>query len=103
MISGSIARGNGFDGFRGASGVIYRDNVASNNIGAGIYTGEDCNVQGSVTTGNSQQGIYLSEGCGFGGNVSNGNNDDNEQIWLPPSGAAVELSTNVCGGDAVCP
>jgi hypothetical protein len=75
--------------------------TAAGNSSTGIRVMDGGVITRSVARGNGSFGLLLSPNAGYGGNVLTGNNggDANAQV----AGGGIQLSTNVCGTDAVCP
>ena len=74
--------------------------TAFGNGGAGIRANDGSLVINSVARGNTGLGLVLSASTGYRSNVLTGNNggDGNPQV-----ASGLQLGSNVCGGDLVCP
>lgn len=125
-ISGNVAARNG-----GANGGIFtslsavHNNVTQENEDRGIHCGSGCTVTGNTTTSNGVSGIDVGESAtvigntatgngsfglfsvdsvgnvsGYANNVFNANNGGNAN---PQVAGGVQMGTNICGGDAICP
>jgi hypothetical protein len=103
-ISGNVAASNG-----SANGGIFTSasvtgNTATSNGLYGIDIGQSGTVIGNTATLNASVGLYsldsMGSKSGYANNVLNDNNSGNAN---PQLFGGVQMGTNICGGDAVCP
>ena len=101
-VIGVRSVGNGFSGFEleGVGHLVDGCTAASNGT-LGIFVGDGSLVINSVSRGNVNLGLVLSATAGYRSNVLTGNNggDANAQA----TGIGLQLGSNVCGSDLVCP
>lgn len=101
-VTRSIANENIQNGIRALGSCTIVGNTVTDNDGVGIVTSLGNLVLQNTVTGNGGVGMSLSEGTGYAQNIVNENNggNTNTQIVL---NQAVQLGTNICGGDTTCP
>ncbi|HVN84179.1 MAG TPA: right-handed parallel beta-helix repeat-containing protein [Candidatus Binatia bacterium] len=100
-VSNNVARANQSNGIELAGNDTVVSNVATENGGNGISQDGDNGVmlQNSAAQ-NAGFGLQLGMRTGYALNVVNDNNGDDSQ---PQVSGGIEVGTNVCGGDKVCP
>jgi parallel beta-helix repeat protein len=80
-------------------GALVTGNTVTSNTSAGIgLSGAGGLVERNTIVGNTGVGIAVSATTGFGGNVITGNNNGGSQ-----TSGGVQIGSNVCGNDTVCP
>ena len=72
--------------------------VSNGNIGIKVDNGL---VTGSVMRSNAAWGLAVTNLSGYGNNVITGNNGSEGAIQV--AGAGIQIATNMCGTDTVCP
>lgn len=110
VVTGNVAGGNGGDGFTVGQDSVALANSSSANGGVGLTALSYGNVlsHNSLST-NVAFGLRMIVGSdqstGYSGNVADNNNggNANAQVNVAGGGAAIEIGTNVCGGDTTCP
>ena len=97
---GNTANNNGEDGIFAGAGSTVKHNTASQNGDDGIDVFAATLVLGTSATANTNYGLSLGGRVGYGHNVAAANNggDANPQVF-----SGIEIDTNVCGTDTVCP
>jgi hypothetical protein len=94
------AIGNDFRGIMvGARSTVEGSRANSNGL-VGIQVGTDGTVLSNAASSNGAQGLSAGSGSGYGSNVFNLNNGGNAS---PQVSGGIEIGTNVCGGDTICP
>lgn len=82
-----------------ANGVLVSGNtVVYNALGGVNFSGAGGLIERNTIVGNQQGGIAVESTTGFGGNVITGNNNGGSQ-----TSGGVQVGSNVCGNDTVCP
>jgi hypothetical protein len=120
-VIGNTAVHNGSDGISNVLGIV-NGNVASYNGGVGISA--NGTVSGNRTTQNFESGIQSSGGAvignsatlnkqfgldlslgqsGYANNVLTGNNGGDDAPANPQVSGGIQMGTNVCGTDTICP
>lgn len=82
----------------GNGGLIEGCTVIDSNTGMRVV--DDSRVLNTVAHGNSSFALVVSGPSGYAGNVFNVNNGGNAN---PQVSGGIQLGTNICGGDTVCP
>lgn len=73
-------------------------NLVRDNFGVGIVANNSVLVDNLVSL-NKGVGIDANSRAGYGNNVLNDNNSGGAQV----SGGPLQIGTNVCQGDTICP
>jgi hypothetical protein len=98
---------NSGDGILLGPGAVVTGNVVISNRLYGISASNGCAILGNSVIGNGHAGISLPVGAqsqsGYGNNVLVHNNGGDDAPAHPQVVGGIELGTNVCGTDAVCP
>jgi len=98
VIQGNVAGDNGADGINGNNGSSVTNNSSTLNDGDGIEVRFGSNVLGNTMRGNGGVGLNVPSGTsGYAQNVIETNTGGNV------SGSAVQMGTNLCGGNTTCP
>lgn len=97
-ITGNTASNNGDRGIAGVNATVV-NNTANENGAAGILA-QSSTVLENTAIGNGGVGLDLDGFSGYASNVLNENNGGNAN---PPVEGGIEIGTNVCGGDTICP
>ncbi len=92
--------GAGLAGIDVSSGSTVTGNTVVDNGDFGISAGSGSMVNGNTVSGNGQQGLLLGTSSGYGNNVLTENNGGNAN---PQVDGGLEIGTNVCGLDTICP
>ena len=82
------------------SGYLVDRCTALSNPNGGIRVGEGSLVTRCVIRGSTSFGLFLGTTSGYVGNVLTGNNGGDS---FPQASGGLQLGTNVCGSDTVCP
>jgi len=124
LVEDSTVFANGEQGIQTGQGSIVRNNTVADNHQEGILTNQAALVSGNAVFRNDDDGIQISgagtvtnntvhshtnhfglnlgAGSGYGGNVLRDNNgpagNNNAQV-----SGGLQIGTNVCGTDIVCP
>jgi len=98
VVTGCHATGNGGDGIFVNSGAV-TNNVADHNGSVGIAANASTVVNNEAFR-NAGVGLFLDTLSGYTNNVLNDNNGGNTQ---PQVANGIQMGTNICGGDTICP
>jgi len=99
-VTGNTAVDNGDDGISAGSGSTVTGNTAVDNGDFGINAGSGSTVTGNTANDNRREGLFLGVSSGYGNNVLTENNGGNAN---PQVDGGIEIGTNVCGLDTICP
>lgn len=101
-IARCVTNENLRDGIRvTGSRCIIIGNVATDNDRYGISTGTDCSLIQNNASRNLSHGMTLAAGTGYAQNIINANNGGNSNPQV--SNGGIQIGTNICGGDTICP
>jgi hypothetical protein len=95
----SVANNNGEDGVLAGDGCLVQGSIIHSNNRYGIVVGNDSTVLQNTVTENGDFGLLLDSRTGYGQNVVVGN----KVFSGPQVSSGIQLGTNVCGTDTVCP
>ena len=102
LILANTANNNTNDGIHAGAGSTLKDNTASQNGDDGIDAFAASLVLGNSATANTNFGLRLGGRVGYGHNAIVDNNgpsgNNNPQVF-----SGIEIDTNLCGTDTVCP
>ncbi len=100
-VIGVRSNSNNFSGFElQGPGNLVEHCTALDNGGAGIRAGEGSLVINSVARGNGDEGLELELNAGYRSNTLTNNNGGGIN---PQVANGIQLGTNLCGGDILCP
>jgi len=98
-ILNSVANQNGEFGISTADDCLIQGNIALGNARYGILTGSNSTVLQNTVTGNGDFGLFLNSRTGYAQNVI----AENGTITGPQVSGGIQMGTNVCGSDTICP
>ncbi len=98
-ITLSVASQNGEDGIQTGDSCLLSGNTTINNGRYGIVAGSNSTLLQSTITDNGNFGLLLGSHSGYAQNVI----ADNGTISGPQVSGGLQIGTNVCGSDTVCP
>jgi hypothetical protein len=99
-VSGCVALNNSSNGFTAGQGSTLTRNTSMVNSGNGIATSAGSTLRGNVTRGNTGLGLSMSSNVGFGENTVTNNNGGDVN---PQTTGGIQIGTNVCGLNTICP
>jgi hypothetical protein len=99
-VSGSTALNNGSNGITAGQGSTITHNTSMVNFGHGVSTSAGSTVLGNTVRGNSGFGLNMSSNVGYGHNSITNNNGGDVN---PQTTGGIQMGTNVCGLNTICP
>jgi hypothetical protein len=99
-VSGCTALNNSTNGFTAGQGSTLTRNTSMVNFGHGISTSAGSTLRGNVARGNSGFGLNMSSNVGYGENSITNNNGGDVN---PQTNGGIQIGTNVCGLNTICP
>jgi hypothetical protein len=105
VVTSSSAYNNGQDGIRVAAGGLVRHSAAYSNGGDGIEAANGAQAFANAARSNTGFGLRLGDDAGYRENVLTANNGGLEvQVGtVLPTDTPLNLGSNLCGTDAICP
>lgn len=98
-ILNSVITQNGEDGILAGDNCFVQGNTVHGNGRYGIALGGSSTVLQNTITGNSDFGILMGSNTGYGQNVL----ANNKTVSGPQVSGGLQIGTNVCGSDTICP
>jgi hypothetical protein len=98
-VLNNVASQNGEDGIRAGESCMILGNTTLGNARHGVLAGSRSTLLHNTMTGNGDFGLLLDAGAGYSQNVI----ADNGTITGPQVSGGVQMGTNVCGSDTICP
>lgn len=98
-VLNSIASQNGGDGILGGDDCLVQGNTVHGNGSYGISLGGSSTVLQNTVTGSVNFGLLLGSNSGYSQNVV----ADNKIVSGPQVSGGLQMGTNICGFDTVCP
>jgi len=95
-VTANSVTNNGDGGIFCGSGCTVTGNTAADNSGNGIVAGDGSLVTGNSARSNKLFGLSLSSHAGYGNNVLRANTSGEVS-------GGIQIGTNVCGNDTICP
>ncbi len=95
----SVATQNGEDGVFAGEDCLIQGNTVHGNGRFGVSAGGYSTVLQNTVTGNDDFGLLLGSNTGYAQNVV----ADNRTVSGPQVSGGLQMGTNVCGFDTVCP
>jgi parallel beta-helix repeat protein len=123
VVRGCTSKQNAVGIETGSSSLVSGNNVSSNNT-CGIYVEDGCTVVGNNVNSNSigvrgSTGVTLLDNTvrsssdfgfrfdgannGYARNVLTNNNGGDANAQVGGAGTGIQIGTNICGNDTVCP
>jgi hypothetical protein len=99
-VSGCLALNNTGNGFTAGQGSTLTRNTSMVNFGHGVATSAGSTLRGNVARGNTGFGLSMSSNVGFGENSITNNNGGDVN---PQTSGGIQIGTNVCGLNTICP
>lgn len=98
-ILNSVVSQNGEDGILAGDDCLVQGNTVHGNGRYGISLGGSSTILQNTVTGNADFGLLLGSRSGYAQNVV----ADNKIVSGPQVSGGLQMGTNVCGSDTVCP
>jgi parallel beta-helix repeat protein len=99
VVSNTLWMNSGI-GISAGSVCVVRENAVSKSGSHGIFAANGCLVTGNTARENGGFGMFLDGDAGFKDNVFTENNGGSAN---PQVSGGIQLGTNICGGDTICP
>lgn len=98
-VANSVANQNGWEGIFAGDDCLIEGNTVQRNGSYGISVGGSSTLLHNTISGNGDFGVLAGSRTGYAGNVIS----DNKVVSGPQVSGGLQMGTNVCGSDTVCP